>query len=255
LAEPSQIERSALGLKYLPARHILQGLAWALRDDFSRAQPFGHCVIDDFFPEAILDSVLEELPQPESEKWTRWASDPESARSSSSKWGISDVYGIGEVTSSLMLRLISAPFLDFLEILSGLSGLIGDPRFRGGGVHSTGRGGCLPVHSDAERHPMGRPFCQALNLIIFLNRQWSPSFGGDLELWSRDGGHPVVKIPPLFNRMVIFESGTNTFHGHPHPLTCGSNRRRISLAAYYYLIDRSRDANYSNYNTLVQWLR
>lgn len=131
---------------------------------------------------------------------------------------------------------------------------LGDPSFRGGGLHSTGSGGRLLVHSDTERHPLGTPFCQKLNIIVYLNRDWPDEYGGHLELWSRDGSQCVTRIAPLFNRTVIFESGTNTYHGQPTPLTCSPGRSRYSLAAYYYCLDRPVDKNYTQFQTQVGWI-
>jgi Rps23 Pro-64 3,4-dihydroxylase Tpa1-like proline 4-hydroxylase len=110
------------------------------------------------------------------------------------------------------------------------------------------------VHTDVERHPLGKPFSQKLNLIIYLNKEWPESYGGHLELWSRDGSQCVTRIAPLFNRIVIFESGTDTYHGHPTALTCPSDRCRYSLAAYYYCVNRAIDENYTGFQTRVGWI-
>jgi len=44
----------------------------------------------------------------------------------------------------------------------------------------------------------------------------------------------VQDIQPLFNRVVIFNTGADTYHGHPHPLNTPNGMSRISLALYYY---------------------
>jgi Rps23 Pro-64 3,4-dihydroxylase Tpa1-like proline 4-hydroxylase len=168
--------------------------------------------------------------------------------------GISSELAVGPVTRNFMLQLNSITFLLFLEMLTGIKGLVGDPSFRGGGLHSTGHGGRLLVHADVERHPLGKPFCQMVNMITFLNCDWPESYGGNLELWSRDGSQCVRSISPVFNRTVIFESGTNTFHGHPQPLTCPRNRHRLSLAFYFYKIDRPFDVSYTSFQRKVTWI-
>lgn len=170
--------------------------------------------------------------------------------------GISREALVGPATRNFMLQLNSALFLQFLAILSGAppDSLLPDPAFFGGGLHSTGSGGRLLVHADAERHPLGKPFCQKLNLIVYLNRDWPEEYGGHLELWSRDGSQCVQRIAPLFNRTIIFESGTNTYHGHPQPLTCPKDRFRYSLATYYYCLDRPIDENYTGHQRQVGWI-
>ena len=44
----------------------------------------------------------------------------------------------------------------------------------------------------------------------------------------------VVKILPVFNRVALFTTTGNSWHGHPDPLTCPEDRSRKSLALYYY---------------------
>jgi hypothetical protein len=40
-----------------------------LLDDYKQAHPFPHLLLDNLFPSAILDSILEELPPASREKW------------------------------------------------------------------------------------------------------------------------------------------------------------------------------------------
>lgn len=242
---------------YCPEPKRLLETALKYRRAFRDAEPFPYVAIDNLFPESVLAAVVEELPSRRSEQWTRWGSgsqfkDPEG----SVKMGMSREDLVGPVTRNFMLQLNSASFLQFLTVLSGQApnSLVPDPTFHGGGLHSTGAGGRLLVHTDIERHPLGKPFCQKLNIIVFLNRDWPESYGGHLELWSRDGSHCVNRIAPVFNRTVIFESGTNSYHGHPQPLTCPPDRCRYSIAAYYYCINRATDENYTEYQTRVGWI-
>jgi hypothetical protein len=242
---------------YCPDPKALLETALKHRKKFHGALPFPHVVIDGLFPDSILQHILDELPSRNEQRWTRWGSgseveDPESAI----KMGISRESLVGSVTRNFLLQLNSGLFLQFLSVLSGAppDSLIADPTFHGGGLHSTGSGGRLLVHADAERHPLGQPFCQKLNIIIYLNRDWPDEFGGHLELWSRDGSECVTRIAPLFNRTVIFESGTDTYHGHPRPLACPSDRSRYSLAAYYYCLNRPFDEHYTGFYPRVTWI-
>lgn len=242
---------------YCPDQKSLLETALRYRGTFRSAAPFPHVAIDDLFPESVLLGVLDELPSRNNKQWTRWGSGSRFKDSDdSAKLGLSREAAIGPVTRNFMLQLNSALFLQFLSVLSGepQNSLAGDPTFTGGGLHCTGPGGRLLVHTDVERHPLGKPFSQKLNIIIFLNRDWPESYGGHLELWSRDGSHCVTQIAPVFNRTVFFESGTNTYHGHPKPLTCPADRSRYSLAAYYYCVSRVVDENYTEFQTRVGWI-
>jgi len=242
---------------YCPDPKALLKTAIRHRRIFQEAAPFPHVAIDGLFPEDVLLGILEELPSRDTDQWTLWGSGSRIQESNvAAKMGISGEALWGPVTRNFMLQLNSALFLQFLTVLTGADpySLLADPSFRGGGLHSTGSGGRLLVHSDTERHPLGTPFCQKLNIIVYLNTDWPEDYGGHLELWSRDRSQCVTRIAPLFNRTVIFESGTNTYHGHPAPLTCPPGRYRYSLAAYYYCLDRPIDKNYARFQTQVGWI-
>jgi hypothetical protein len=49
------------------------------------------------------------------------------------------------------------------------------------------------------------------------------------------------EVVPLFNRMVILKLSDRSYHGHPRPLSCPPNKKRKSLALYYYTSDIAPD--------------
>ena len=42
------------------------------------------------------------------------------------------------------------------------------------------------------------------------------------------------KIAPLFNRVVVFNTDEDSYHGLPDPLMCPDGESRKSIALYYY---------------------
>src|SRR3546814_6396188 len=87
----------------------------------------------------------------------------------------------------------SRPFLAFLEALTGIERLIPDPYFEGGGFHEIGRGGYLNVHADFNLNKRLN-LRRRLNVLIYLNKDWEPAFGGDLELWDAGMKHRVRAV-------------------------------------------------------------
>lgn len=98
----------------------------------------------------------------------------------------------------------------------------------GGGYHYIEPGGVLDVHTDFNRSPdTGR--YRRLNFIVYLNTKWrEPDDAGHLELW--DDKRCVKSIAPEFNRTIIFESSSRSWHGHPRR----AQRPRASIAAYFF---------------------
>ena len=232
----------------------LKGLSADKRDEFLSNKPFPHVVIDRFVDPEILDRVANEFPGPDDPAWYVWGPGP--AKHSNDrrveKLGLSAEDGFGPLTRHLMHLFNSRPFLEFIESLTGVSGVFPDPTFNACGLHSTGRGGRLMIHVDHNRWPVRGQLHQRFNLILFLNRNWKEEYGGHLELWSRDAKQCEKKILPEFNRMVLFDTGRYSYHGHPGPLNCPPGMRRNSLAVYYYVIDRPVDANYRGLQS-IQW--
>jgi hypothetical protein len=234
----------------------LRKLADLHRDAFRTAEPFAHVVFDRFVPDEILDVVVREFPEVDQIDWTFYG--PGATRHSANKGiekvGSSDENQFGLFTRHFMQQLNSGAFLRFLEDLTGTRDIIADPTYNDCGMHSTGRGGRLLIHTDTNRHPIKGPFHQRYNLILFLNKEWREEYGGHLELWDRTAKKCIRKILPEFNRCVIFDTGRHSFHGHPHPLACPEGRRRNSLALYYYVLDRPNSDNYAGMQTEVTWV-
>ena len=212
----------------------LQNLANELAQAFRTAEPFPYVVLDHLLSPSRLRQVVREFPDP-FEMSIQFRSQNEN-KSAEQTWA-----RIGDSTRQVLAVLNSAPFLDFLEALTGIQGLIADTRLIGGGLHQIGRGGKLDVHADFNYFEATR-LHRRLNVLLYLNRDWQSEWGGQLELWTHDLGFCQRSIEPVFNRMVIFATTSTSFHGHPKPLTCPANVTRKSLALYYYTAYPGPDA-------------
>ncbi len=121
--------------------------------------------------------------------------------------------------------------------LIGVDGLIADPSLEGGGLHQSTTGGFLNIHADFTVHPHNRKWQRRANILLYLNDDWKPEYGGDLELWSADMKECVEKVAPVANRVLIFTTDGTSFHGHPEPMPCPEGVARRSLALYYFTLE------------------
>ena len=225
----------------LPNKQIADHIdAW--KETYASAQPFPHIVIDDFFNANILSKVDHEfVPFKKQKDWMTFRHPLE--------WQKNTTYHdfmIPFFTRHLIYEMNSQPFLDFLQQLTGFECLLPDPALEGGGLHAVLPGGSLEVHADFNTHPRTR-FKRRVNLLLYLNKKWDPAYGGNLELWNTEMTQCEQTIEPIFNRMVIFNSADDSFHGHPHPLTCPENRIRKSIAIYYYTPDVPEESHSTLY--------
>lgn len=212
---------------------------------YRSAQPFPHVVIDDFIQKAALRTVLGEFVRVDRQHWKTRSRDTEIKRSNE------DESSFGPFTSKLICTLNSSHFLTFLERLTGVDGLIADSHLRGGGLHEIQRGGKLEVHADFNFHRRLKLY-RRLNLLLYLNRAWEEEWGGHLELWDRAMTRCCRQILPLFNRAVIFDTSSHSFHGHPSPLECPESQSRKSIALYYYTVECPADSDEAPHTTVFK---
>jgi hypothetical protein len=145
---------------------------------------------------------------------------------------------------------------DFLGLVSGITGipdLLYDPHYFGGGTHDNRDGQGLDAHVDFNRHPVTHSH-RRLNLIVYLNPDWQPEWGGVLELHSdpRSPDDRVVAVSPLFNRAVLFETTEHSWHGFSRitlpPSHAGAARRSIAL--YFYSAERPAEELAGTHSTV-----
>jgi Rps23 Pro-64 3,4-dihydroxylase Tpa1-like proline 4-hydroxylase len=218
----------------------------ALREEYLTADPFPHIVIDGLFDDAPLDAVLREFPAPSETRWARFDNPMEK------KLGY--YYAESSISDNIR-RFLDAmngfEMLLFLEVLTGIDGLIPDPYFGGGGLHQIEPGGFLKVHADFNVHPKLK-LDRRLNMLIYLNKDWKEEYGGHLELWDPEMRQSRKRILPIFNRTVIFSTTDTSFHGHPHPLACPPGKTRRSVSLYYYTAGRPAEERSAAHDTIFK---
>lgn len=199
--------------------------------------PFNHMAFDNFLPLDVAEAMLAEFPKAQDIEWHNYN------RPAEQKLVCVDESKFGPVTRSMLYQFNSAPFLRFLEKVTGIDNMIADPSMRGGGLHQTPKGGLLKLHADFNKHDANF-LDRRINVIFYMNKNWKEEYGGSLELWDQEVTKCEVKILPVFNRLAIFSPTSKTFHGHPDPLTCPDGDSRKSLALFYYT--NGRPANETN---------
>jgi hypothetical protein len=210
---------------------VLSGLPIdQLAERFRNAQPYPHLVLDDFLPEAEALALEQDCRQASTPL------DSSNDFTQKTKTTLNDWRLMPERLQSACGFFNSGAFVDVLEAMTGLSGLIADPHLDGGGVHRTLRGGFLKLHTDFNWNPRLR-LHRRLNALYFLNSGYQEDWGGELFLADQPGRQQLdamSAVAPRFNRLVLFNSNDTTFHGHPRPHTFPEGYPRTSLAFYYY---------------------
>jgi Rps23 Pro-64 3,4-dihydroxylase Tpa1-like proline 4-hydroxylase len=206
----------------------------SLGESYQKTLPYPHIVFDDFFETNAAEKALEVFPEIKGDGWIHYVHVNEK------KHGLNKLELIPEFIRDGIIKELNSPkFLHYLEELTGISSLIADTTIEGGGIHQSENGGYLNVHADFTVHPHKKNWCRRVNVLVYLNKHWEVSYGGALELWEKDMSKCTVKIEPLFNRVVIFNTNEDSYHGFPDPIDCPKGVTRKSIALYYFTEEKA----------------
>lgn len=205
----------------------------SLHGQYIQANPFPHIVINNFLPDELIKQILNNFPHESVEEEVKF----EIGYAGQFKRQIPPVNCNG-FNRNLFAFLNSEPIIRFIESITGIDKLIPDPYFAGGGYHETKSGGLLGIHADF-RINKELNLNRRVNMIIYLNEEWKPEWGGALELWDKSMTSVEQSVLPILNRCVIFNTDQDSYHGHPDPLTCPEHVSRKSIALYYYTASES----------------
>ena len=215
-------------MKYIKNLDQLDIIALDNKEKYSTASPFPHIVLDNFFDEEILNEILKEFPKNLDQIGNEFNNKVEK------KLSLNDSKLLSQHTNNFLNFLNSQIFLNFLQKLTNIDEkLVPDPYLLGGGLHELRNEGYLNIHADFNLHPSMK-LDRRLNILIYLNKNWSENFGGSLQLWDKDMRKCIQKILPEFNRMVIFSTTDFSYHGNPDKVSCSNDNSRKSIAMYYY---------------------
>lgn len=183
--------------------------------------PFPHTVVDGFLSPQLVEQLNNDF---DSVEWYK-------------KEGKTSFKLRAKEQPKSALDVIDSIDISKIEQLTGITGLFKDPELFGAGLHCIPRGGFLKMHCDFNLHPKG--WLRRVNVLIYLNRVWRSSWGGQLQLGL---GENARYIEPIGGRCVIFETNEVSWHGHPEPLVCPTNVQRRSLALYLYTTETTEVA-------------
>ena len=201
---------------------------------FFQAEPFHHIILDNFIEdENLVTEVSKEVREIPNEQYDF----DEHYAVQTKKRGLSQIYRLPENTKKLVEFFQSPAMIDYLEKITGITGLLPDPELLGGGVHKMDSGGHLAVHADFNIH-MNTGYHRRVNALLYLNPDWQSEWGGELQLWDEAMTKCYEKVLPILNRLVVFRITDEALHGHPDPLNSPEDVSRYSLAFYYYTQDR-----------------
>jgi Rps23 Pro-64 3,4-dihydroxylase Tpa1-like proline 4-hydroxylase len=201
-------------------------------NEYQQAQPFPHVVIDDFLAEEEADRLSTYAKSLDPKK----APESRNFKHCREKFAYPNINSFPIEIQYIFEELTSRRFIHYLEQLTGIQGLIpNEHSLFGGGFHKIAHNGYLDMHTDFNQYKNSRYglLDRRINLLLYLNKDWTPTKGGHLYLADSKTKDITHKILPIFNRAVIFNTTKHSIHGHPRKLNA-PGETRDSIALYYY---------------------
>jgi len=202
-------------------------------DNTRYKEPFDHWIINDFLDvdtarQASKEFIDYDNPTEEIIHYQGWIAEKKACN----RWD-----RFPPLTYRIFSNLLSVDFVAHLSKITGISPLYPDIGLHGGGWHMHSKSGKLAVHLDYSIHPKLN-LQRKLNLIVYLEEDYDPSWGGSLQLWSHDKDNKrpfnkVKEIEPIFNKAIIFDTTQKSWHGFPEPIHPPEGKMRKSFAVYY----------------------
>jgi hypothetical protein len=191
--------------------------------------PIDHIVIDDFYPEHLLEILASEFEDYESNYWHVYSNSIEEKKTCN-QWNLFKGY-----TYNYFLNILSKDITNALSEKFDIK-VEADYGLHGGGQHIHSFNGNLNPHLDYSIHPKIK-LQRRINAIFYLTDDYKEEDGGHFGLWGNESpekpGALINEYAPIFNRIVIFNTSQNSWHGLSRLYSPHSNKYRKSLASYY----------------------
>jgi hypothetical protein len=214
---------------FLSAEQVVNPKYWtqaaALRKDFDGAQPCRHLALPDFLSPELADSLYGNFPSLETLNVKRKSLNENKSEDYHFERWHPDFSKLREVVSS-------EAFCKWMEEVTGIEGLSTTNDSLGSGVHQGGQGSYVDVHVDVNMNPKAGLW-RRINLLIYLNKNWKPEYGGALELWDKEMTKCEVSVPCVHNMAVIFYTDDNSPHGYAK-IDVPEGETRKSFYTYFY---------------------
>lgn len=200
--------------------------------------PYPHCIIDNFFESKTADTLYDDIKSLKLNH-ANVKFDKKHDKHQYNKFAFNKIEDLPVQLKNAFVYLNSNEFIKQIEKLTGINDIIcGSLQLKGAGVHIIKNKGFLAMHTDFNSydHPIYGKLDRRINLLVYMNKNWSSNYKGDLLMYNSNDVSKVKRVHPIFNRCVIFNTTKQSVHGHPEPLSFpeDADMYRKSIAVYYY---------------------
>lgn len=204
-------------------------------------EPWPHIIIDNGFEEFFINSAAESVPQFDDEYWNKGK---HFVNEYTNKKEINNIDNFSPHIKQIVQYLTSSNFIKTVEDITGIDNLIIDEKIYGGGLAISSKGNYLEKHIDFNFNNDIKLY-RAVNLILYLNKNWEEKDGGCFELYDETLKLQKLIVPNI-NKLLIFASNNKTIHGFNK--VNADSRKSINL--WYYTKNPPANVDESPHKTI-----
>lgn len=197
----------------------------AARQQFERSPTTQWFSVDNLLPEAMAKEIHAAFPQPSQMRERKTLREH--------KYVAAQMDRYHPQAEEALFAFHDPRVVTRVAEITGLSGLLPDPKLYAGGISLMATGNFLNPHLD-NSHNNDRSLYRLLNLLYYVSPGWTIDSGGHLEVWPQGMGHPSQLIPSLFNRLVVMTTGPESWHSVTR---VQSVEPRCCVSNYYFSIE------------------
>ncbi len=213
-------------MKHISERLFVPETVAKMGNAFKTNLPYPHIIIDDFLSSETASAAYDKFP-PYKLFGKKYKGLNEKKAEGSNIRDFDPLYTdiIKELSSPQMYKWIQ-------QVCNINEDVVMTDDAEGRGLHQGGNGSFLDIHIDFNIHRKLN-LHRRLNILIYLNKDWKPEYGGGLEMWDVGVTKKEKVAEPKFNRCLIFETSEISYHGYGR-INVPENESRKSLYGYYY---------------------
>lgn len=181
-----------------------------------------HFILDNVLPEDIVHSVYNSLPKKEEYYFRNTFREK--------KYTFAKLDNLtNPLPDNLTDAFQSQEIIELIGEITGIDNLEGDPSLYAGGISRMDKTHFLNPHID-NSHDGDRKRYRRLNILFYVTPNISQHDGGNFELWDSKVKRSL-KIPSLFNRLVVMETTKDSWHSVDPVI---NDIHRVCVSNYYF---------------------
>lgn len=213
-----RVDFSGLICKRLHEENIGQ-----LQKRYAESGKINHFIIDNLLPKEIAEKLDGYFPTEDKLNYLK--------RLQERKYVGVNFRGSEKIIEECLLSFQEKDVIKIVSQITSINSMVGDDEYYAGGVSSMSKGCYLRPHID-NSHDRNMQNYRRLNLLYYVNKNWSKQDGGELILYPNGIRSIQIEIPCFFNRLIVMRTDNKSLHGVGR-VTSEVNRRKC-ISNYYF---------------------